>query len=266
MNIAIVTKQNMKNSVARNGIVARIKAEPDFCVTECASVDDVCGDFDRIVVFGGDGTVLETVQKSARSAIPVLGINLGNLGFLTDFEQGAETADIINALKGGDIVSRMLLNVNVENGHFHALNEVVIKSVSAHPIYLDLYIDNEYVDSYHSDGLIISSPTGSTAYSLSAGGPVLSPNVDAVVIIPVCAHSLHSRPLVINSESRVDVTLRGQDHASVTVDGQTVKDVTAGDSVTVTKSKTKARFVKCKENKFYRKLHEKMNAWGTTVR
>ena len=166
----------------------------------------------------------------------------------------------------------MLLDVLVgaDEEEFCALNEVVIKTYGTRPITLDVSVDGKFVDSYHSDGLIISSPAGSTAYSLSAGGPVLAPDVDALVINPICAHSLHSRPLVVSASSTVKVTVTSTSArgmvANVIIDGNNRYSMQMDESVIVTKSAKKAEFISVDGDSFYTKLLQKMNRWGTTLR
>ena len=269
MKIAVLTKQNIKNIEDKNRILNDLKKESSFQLVECASVHEINSEFDRILVFGGDGTMLEAVSKASKYNIPILGVNLGNLGFLAKFEQHADPKKIIKALKSKRILNRFLLETKISYKDsaecYFALNEVVIKSVSTRPVYLNLKIDDVYVDTYHSDGIIISTPTGSTAYSLSAGGPVLSPKVDAVVINPVCPHSLHSRPLVINSDAEIEIEITNDVETALVVDGKFIGNINnVHNSICINKSKKTAKFIAINGNNFYKKLLEKMNRWGTT--
>lgn len=265
MKIAVVTKKNMQDSVERQNIVESLKNISGFDVDICKNSDCVADDCDRVLVFGGDGTMLDVVGKVAERQIPVLGVNLGNLGFLAEFEKNADVSSIIDALQNGGISNRMLICASVEDEECKkALNEVVIKSENSRPIFLDLYVDGNYVDTYRSDGAIVSSATGSTAYALSAGGPVLAPNVDAFVILPICAHSLHSRPLVVSSNSVIRFTLKGEDGASVCIDGAYEKKAKCGENIYVSRADVMAKFVTLNDDGFYKKLFQKMNSWGTT--
>lgn len=266
MKIAVVTKRNMQDSVERKGIVDALTNCGEFDVDICASCDDIADDCERVLVFGGDGTMLDVVGKVVDRQIPVLGVNLGNLGFLTEFEKSADIDQIIDALKNGKIASRTLICTAVEDSQCRkSLNEVVVKSENSHPISLDLYVDGHYVDTYRSDGAIVSSSTGSTAYALSAGGPVLAPDVDAFVILPICAHSLHSRPLVVNSASVIRFTLKGTDSASVCIDGAYERRIQAGENIYILRADKNAKFVTVTDDGFYKKLFQKMNSWGTTI-
>ncbi len=264
MKIAVVTKQNMQYSAERKNIIDALFQNDAFNIDICKDSDHISDDYDRVLVFGGDGTMLDVVGKVAERQIPVLGVNLGNLGFLTEFEKNVDISKIVDALQNGPIASRTLICTAVGDSQCRkSLNEVVIKSKNSHPIFLDLYVDEHYVDTYRSDGAIVSSSTGSTAYALSAGGPVLAPNVDAFVILPICAHSLHSRPLVVSSDSVIRFTLRGTD-ANICIDGAYERSINSGEDVFVSRADVKAKFVTVDDDGFYKKLFQKMNSWGTT--
>lgn len=266
MNIAVITKPNMQSHSTRLGVLELLKQDGSFNVEEYAFNSELSDTADAILVFGGDGTVLEAVRLAGGADIPILGVNLGNMGFLTSFEQEADCAEIVECLKNGKKTSRMLLDVNV-NGEASktALNEVVIKTAGTRPITLDVIVDGAYVDTFHSDGIIVSSPAGSTAYSLSAGGPLIAPDVDAMLIIPICAHSLHSRPLVVNSSAKVEIELLSNYDAMVSVDGASSGILKKG-KISVTRSSNKVTFLTAGKVAFYAKLLKKMNRWGTTLK
>ena len=261
--IAILTKA--ESSPEKDMFVAAIKQSDDFGVCIVNSGKDVPQDCKNLIVFGGDGTVLEAVKNVGDDVI-VTGINGGNLGFLTQFEKDCAIEDILNAIKDGKFDKRMTLEVDCDDLHDTALNEIVLKSATSRPVFIDVYVDGKFVDSYHSDGAIVSSPTGSTAYSLSAGGPVLAPDVDAIVIIPICAHSLHSRPLVVGANSKIVLSLHGSETASVFADGKFIFSAKDGDEIVVNKSENKAKFIIANNDDFYKKLLQKMNRWGVTSR
>lgn len=265
MNIAVITKPNMTEHHTRLKILEILRNIKDVSVYECVIGEAIPDNTDRVLVFGGDGTVLEAVRLTGGRNIAVLGINLGNMGFLTAYEQNVLPEEAVKSLMSGKQISRMLLSVEVDGGlSVNALNEVVIKTAGTRPITLDLTVDGKFVDSYHSDGLIVASPTGSTAYSLSAGGPVLAPDVDALLIIPICAHSLHSRPLVINASSDVVIRLNGEHGAYVSVDGGSNGVIGSNGTVRVSKSVKRVKFISADGDNFYSKLLKKMNRWGTT--
>ncbi|MCM1305767.1 MAG: NAD(+)/NADH kinase [Bacteroides sp.] len=257
----------MTEDFTRVGVLDLLRADSDCTVREYSNSSEIASDTDRVLVFGGDGTVLDAVRSLNGKNIPILGVNLGNLGFLTEYEQNADCGEVVNCLKAGKPISRMLLDVGINGeAQFNALNEVVIKTAGNRPITLDVSVDGKFADTFHSDGLIVASPTGSTAYSLSAGGPVLAPNVEAILIIPICAHSLHSRPLVVSSKSEIEVRLSGELCATVSIDGANNGGLKKGGVVNVSRSQKKAAFLSCKEDNFYSKLLTKMNRWGTTFK
>ncbi len=266
MKIAVVTKPNTENHKTRLGVISELENMRGCETVVCENADSIPSDADRVLVFGGDGTMLDAVRAVSGSGTAVLGVNLGNLGFMTSFEQDANPKSVADAILCDEFKCRTLLEVKVDEHAYDALNEVVVKSEGTRPISLDVFVDGRFVDSFHSDGIIVSTPAGSTAYSLSAGGPVLAPNVDAFVINPICAHSLHSRPLVISANSKVSVRVAGDCRATVSVDGYFNGTLEKGGCVDVRKSERTAKFVDAGDENFYGKLLRKMNRWGTTLR
>jgi len=264
--VAIVTKAGLTDIKERIAIVEELKNDGDFDVYELKAGEEYQNGTEVALVFGGDGTMLEAVREAKGRDIAFFGVNLGNLGFLTSCEKNEEPKNIIGAIKERKCAERMLLCGGANGCDFQALNEVVIKSATSRPIYVDLYIDGNFVDCYHSDGAIVASPTGSTAYSLSAGGPIVSPSVDALTINPICPHSLHSRPLVVGANSKIVLALHGSETASVFADGKFVACVKDGDEIIVEKSANKAKFIIANGDDFYKKLLQKMNRWGVTSR
>lgn len=260
MKIAVITKKSVVNNPVRLDVLNSLKSE--FDIYEYAG--EISDETDCILVFGGDGTVLEAVKASVGKDISILGINLGNLGFLTEFESSVTPSAVKEVLLHGSVVERALIDVSVDGEKItSALNEAVIKSVGLKPITVSAYVDGNFADNYHADGLIVSTPTGSTAYSLSAGGPVLAPNVDALIINPICAHSLHSRPLVVSGDSVIDVAVNDK-NAEICIDGSKEYSLANAKSVRICKSKNTAKFLSGNSDNFYSKLLEKMNVWGIT--
>lgn len=265
MKIAVMTKPNMVENDFRARALDFLRGQSGVEIVECNRACDIPKDSDKVLVFGGDGTMLEAASEVSEAQIPILGVNLGHLGFLTELESPVSFETILNALKSTEYSKRMLICASIGDKECkRALNEVVLKSNSSRPIYVKVYIDGAYLDTYHSDGVIISTPTGSTAYALSAGGPVLSPDVDAFVILPICAHSLHSRPIVVNSNSSVILSVLSEEDATVCVDGNAIYKTVSGDKIFVSRAPDDAIFVALKGSDFYKKLLQKMNGWGTT--
>jgi len=208
------------------------------------SREEMVGEVDLLVVLGGDGTLLSVARAVGTRRVPVVGINLGTLGFLTEVNVEEMFPALERVLAGGrEVEPRMRLEALVvregrEVAHFHALNDAAItKSALSRMIDLETWADDEFVTTYHADGLIVSTPTGSTAYSLSAGGPVVLPVIGAFVLTPICPHSLNHRPIVLPADTVIDVVIhtRGGD-VMLTVDGQEWAELQEGDRVRVRRS------------------------------
>jgi len=199
---------------------------------------------DLCVVVGGDGTLLAAARLMGDRQLPILAINHGALGFLTEVTL-EEMYSALDRVLGGEIVTdrRMMMSVSIERSgatvaSYQALNDVVInKGTLSRIIEIDARVNGQYVSRFRSDGLILSTPTGSTAYNLSAGGPIIHPSMNAIVMTPICSHTLTNRPIVLPPDVRIDLTLRStQDEVHVTVDGQVGLKLALGDHVIVEKS------------------------------
>ena len=225
---------------------------------------------EMIVSYGGDGTFLDTVRLLDTRPVPVLGINCGHLGFLANVAK-ENTADAIRDIAEGKYAQeeRLLLQVEGDFGqpvdYPYAFNEFSLQKKGIAMASVEVYIDGEPVTNYQGDGLILSSPTGSTAYSLSVGGPILAPNCNSFVLAPIASHNLTMRPLVVpdNSEMRFRVVSRTGD-AVATLDNRQYP-VPSGSSFTVKKAKKSAFLVKLQNISFYRTLRDKM-MWGVDSR
>jgi len=199
--------------------------------TNTINREEIASHCDIIILIGGDGTFLSVSQQAMEHNIPVAGFNLGTLGFLTELHKEHLEEGLEQIFFGKPKLSRRrMLEVTFKGHTYKALNDVVAgKGNIARVIRLLLDIDGSPVAEIGADGLIVSTPTGSTAYSLSAGGPIVSPKINGIVITPICPHSLTSRPLVIPDDSRVKVTLHSETESFITFDGQTVIPMTKGD-------------------------------------
>ena len=221
-----------------------------------------------VIVLGGDGTLLSAARAAAKAGIPILGVNLGALGFLTEvsLEELYSTLESIDRGSCGlDI--RSMVHCEVARGgpviaSFDALNDVVVgKGTIARLNHCDVFIDNIFVSRYQADSLIVSTPTGSTAYSLAAGGPILMPNVDTFVVTPVSAHSLTHRPLVVRDSSRIEiVVMTGDEEAYLSIDGQAGMPMLDGDRVYCRKSDNQVKLLHTKGT-FFDVLRTKLK-WG----
>ena len=238
-----------------------------------ATRDEIGEVVDLVIVVGGDGSLLSAARTLAKYETPVLGVNRGRLGFLTDITPD-EIDQQVPAVLNGEFVTekRFLLDATVYRddhvvGRADALNDVVVNSgTSAQMIEFELYIDETFVYRQRADGLIVSTPTGSTAYSLSGGGPIMHPSLDAVVLVPMFPHALSSRPIVVDgsSEIRVDILERNRIHPPVTCDGQVNMTARPGDSVQVTKKPHALTLLHPLGHSFYASCRDKLR-WGSAL-
>lgn len=223
---------------------------------------------DGLIVLGGDGTLLGAARMATEKSLPLLGINLGSLGFITEvaFDEIEQSLD---KLAAGDytIEERMMVDLKKDNakdsGSNTALNDIVFSRKSTTKmIELSISVNGHYVSAYRADGLIISTPTGSTAYALSAGGPILYPLLDSLLICPICTHTLTNRPIVIPSNSVIELDFAaGQEGLIATLDGQVYIDINENDHITVRRSDRVTRFIKVPDRTHYDTLRSKLN-WG----
>lgn len=224
---------------------------------------------DIILVLGGDGTILSTAGRMTGSKTPLLGINLGGLGFLTAVRyQDVEQALELIAKGGLMIEKRMMLSAEIVRGgkkveQFDAVNDVVVtKGAPARMLNLEVSIDDEYLTNYTSDGLIVATPTGSTAHSLSAGGPIVCPDMPALLVTPICPHALGNRPLVTSDKKEVRIAVRSHyENIFLTIDGQVGAQLKCNDEVVIRKSKHILHLGMCKGTSYYNILKEKLH-WG----
>jgi NAD+ kinase len=224
---------------------------------------------DVLLVLGGDGTMLHAARLAAERSIPILGVNMGGLGFLTEVRLDNLYPSLERVFANDYVLDeRLMLRTHIHRqGETVAqgvvLNDVVIsKGTLARMIELKIAIEERFVTNLRSDGLIVSSPTGSTAYSLSAGGPIIDPAVQSLILTPVCPHTLTHRPLIVPGNVKVDLTLTSRDDgAMATLDGQVGVSITQGDTVTIHTSENRTRLIRFPESNYYDVLREKLK-WG----
>lgn len=222
-------------------------------------------ELDLVVVLGGDGTYLEAVRMLEGSKVPILGVNMGSLGFLTE-NRIEDLYPTLNMTLSGKMQAcpRSMLRVRVKNGkttkEFLALNDVVIeRGARSHLIDLEVFSENDFVCNVKSDGLIISSPTGSTAYNLAAGGPILHPEVSAIVVTPICPHSLTNRPLIFPDDRQLCFQLKpGRQTASLTIDGLNCGDINDKKHVSIHRAKQDHYVLKKPSHNYFTLLTEKL--------
>lgn len=225
-----------------------------------------------VLAFGGDGTILSTARAVGQYGVPILGVNLGRLGFLAEVSI-AQLYDSIQDILDSryTVLERMVLKAQVINraNHltFYSLNDIVIdKGSYSRLMQVKIYINEEFLTTYLCDGVIIATPTGSTAYSLSAQGPILSPNVNAIIINPICPHSLGARPMVISDNSEIKIIPSiGEKKALLSADGQVEDCIKSDELISVKQADYKVRWIQYKGNTFFHVLRTKLN-WGVDTR
>ena len=237
--------------------------------------DQLAAGVDLIVAVGGDGTMLHAARGAAAQGVPLLGVNRGRLGFLTDVSPEL-MAETINTILSGDYVSedRLMLEARISGGKetrgpMLALNDVVLKTAyTGHMQDFRTSVDGEYVNTHGGDGLIVATPTGSTAYALSCGGPIIRPDVDALVIVPIAPHTLSDRPLVVRSSSRVEVRVEPRpesQRAEVACDGEILGEIGRDETLTIRVAEETVQLLHPRGQSYYDLLRSKLN-WGQTNR
>ncbi len=249
---------------------ARIIGNTDLPVFECGKLD---APLDLVIVVGGDGSMLSAARSLVNHNVPLLGVNRGRLGFLTDIHPQEMEEQVRRVLSGEFILSsRFLLEVSIRRagaviGSGSALNDVVLHpGKSVRMMEFELYIDDQFVYSQRSDGLIVSTPTGSTAYALSGGGPIMHPNLDAIVLVPMNPHTLTSRPIVVggNSDIEIRVGSRNELHPLVTCDGQNDIQSEPGDIIRIHKKAQPIQLIHPVGHNFYETCRTKLG-WGSRL-
>lgn len=241
----------------------------------CPDDDAVIESSDMVVCLGGDGTFLKAARRIYKKSIPILGINLGNLGFLTEIDKNEIPHAMEHIFKGEyKIEERMMLDVEIHKSGCDiirdvALNDAVIsRGAISRILHVKTYINDAFVDSFPGDGLIVSSPTGSTAYSLSAGGPIVEPDTDLIIISPICPHILYSRSFITKDTSTVTAVVdeNFQHNAMVTIDGQEGYDIRGGDSVKISRSEHSIKLISINSRNFFNILRAKIYYRGESLR
>ncbi|TVR63440.1 MAG: NAD(+) kinase [Candidatus Competibacteraceae bacterium] len=237
---------------------------------EIAGRDRIGEQCDLAIVMGGDGTMLNAARSLVDYEVPILGVNLGRLGFLADVSP-SELPQSLDAVLDGQFreARRSLLHAQVMHGdritgEADALNDVVVhKCEVARMIEVDTFLDGRFLNTYRADGLIISTPTGSTAYALAGGGPIIHPGLEAVVLVPICPHTLTHRPIVVKADSVIEVVLNVANltQTQVTCDGQISLALEPGDHVVIRKKDRKARLLHPLNHDYFKLLRAKLS-WG----
>ena len=239
------------------------------CAIEVATEIEIAKQVDLILVLGGDGTMIATARMLGDIETSVIGVNYGGLGYLAEFRI-EEMFTALESILAGDykLQKRVMLSVELRRGDAivtqnRVLNDVVInKSALARIIEIETYLNGQFVNLFRADGLIVATPTGSTAYNLSAGGPIIFPSMNAVVITPICPFTLSNRPIVVPDDSVIDVRLMTEkEEVALTLDGQVGFPLQAGDRVVIRKSETSFNLVQPKNRNYFDLLRDKLR-WG----
>ncbi len=238
-----------------------------------AEVDVISEDMDLLVILGGDGTLLHVAAKASKFGIPVVGVNLGGLGFLTEVAVGERIAVLEQIMAGTVIVEERLMlktrfvSPSAEQPWRYALNDVVISKGSIDQLVrLSTWADHNYIKTYRADGLIFSTPTGSTAYNLSAGGPIVSPGVHSILVTPICPFMLESRPVLLPASVKLTTRIAGEGMGvKVIVDGQQTDRMSLDDTLEVQAAEKPLRLICSPQKDYFAILRNKLN-WGGEAR
>lgn len=239
------------------------------CVVDTVADHELATNADLILVLGGDGTMIATARTIGDVEVPVIGVNYGGLGYLAEFRIEEMFAALELILAGNyALESRLMLDIELRRGdelitHNRVLNDVVVnKSALARIIEIETYLNHQFVNSFRADGLIVSTPTGSTAYNLSAGGPIVYPSMNAVVITPICPFTLSNRPIVVPDDSVIEVRLMTKNEdVALTLDGQVGFPLQVGDRIAIRKSETTFNLVRPTNRNYFDVLRDKLK-WG----
>ena len=251
----ILDKKGIPYSISTN-------IETDL-INNAIPLNDLSKDSDVVIAFGGDGTMLHVISYIDDKAIPILGVNLGKIGFLTEIDK-KELNKAVDALSKGEytIENRSLVRAQVPTGEkFYALNEAILTSYKSQVSSIKINIDDSYTATVRGDGVIVSTPTGSTAYSLACNGPILAPSVQAFIVNTICPHSLHSVPMVV--EDTAEIVLSSQSgHMKLVIDGKDTYEFKDDAEVKMRKASFSASFIRLNKQNFYQKLLQKLSFWG----
>ena len=233
-------------------------------------IENISSKCDVLLSIGGDGTILSTVRQIGKEGIPILGIRIGHLGFLTectldDYKTGLHK--VIN--DEYEITERILLEASIGNHKlkkYYGLNEISIDRGSSRILNTNIHVSGNFLNNYQSDGIIFATPTGSTAYSLSAGGPIIYPELEVITVSPVCPHSLSARPIILSSNELISITFsEDQVGMNVTIDGQNSIPVDYSQKITIRKADYTAKFITFPKNGFFERLRTKL-LWSGNIK
>lgn len=257
IGIIVLASKNFRDHVTNK----KIKSCSDkFLINSC----------ELLIAIGGDGTLLSSARRFGYNGLPILGVNLGNLGFLTDIAPEELTSSLIEVMKGSYIEDERFFlesSINDNKSKYISLNEVVIHSGQLAQMFeYELYLDDNFVYRQKADGIIVSTPTGSTAYSLSGNGPIIHPDVKAINLMPMFPHSLNTRPLVVDENVKIDIKVisKNKNKTKLSMDSHNSISLKKGDTVTIKKSDPKLKLIHPKEHNFYLASRNKLG-WSLDI-
>lgn len=275
---ALKLARDLSNWLGKKGIKVFVSYDcTEMLLDKKQAVENeaLLSDIDILIALGGDGTLLSAARLISSSGIPILGINLGGLGFLTEVNS-SRVYEVLEQVLGNkfSVENRMLISGYVlrkgkwKVSPFSALNDVVITTEAiARVLKLETSIDKQYVTTYIADGLIIATPTGSTAYSLSAGGPIVHPALKAIIITPICPHTLTNRPIIVSEKSSISVEpIFETNKITLTIDGQIKFNLLRSDKLVIKKAPYTLKLISSTENDFFAILRKKLKWSGHSVR
>ena len=280
MKTAVVVNLSKEKAISCAGEISLLMLSNNaavYMLTECMpffkgykisfvdTIEELFKECDAAVTVGGDGTIIHAAKFAAKSNKPLVGVNVGRLGFAADIEPD-EINELTRIIKGDySIDKRIMLDVEVikkgSSAHYFAVNDAVIaRGQLSKIIDLQLSLDGEEISKYRADGLLFSTPTGSTAYSLSAGGPILAPQMECILMTPVCPHSLFSRSVLFSGASKLTVSVKIPSECCcvLTIDGEKNVDILAEDKVIIRKSELALKLISLRKRNFYKRLNEKL--------
>ena len=245
--------------------IFRLKSKTRFTFLP---IEEAYGTVDAVIVLGGDGAILESARRASPFGTHVMGLNLGRLGYMAELEMG-EIGELSRLVEGDyKIEKRSMLNIDLltDEGQIrkseYALNDAVLSNGSiSRVVDIELYEGGVHIANYRADGMIVSTPTGSTAYSLSAGGAIVDPRLACLCVTPICAHSLYARPMIFPDSARLEIknVCQREKTLFLTVDGRINYELSIGERVRITRSPLVTSFIRLKEGSFYDRLRQKMN-------
>lgn len=270
MKILVVDNANKQDTVIMAGKVAERlnKMNMETEIANVTTLDNSHKNVDIIIVLGGDGTILRVAREFFREDVPILGVNMGTVGFLSNIK-GDELEQYLDQVISGDytLKERMMLEVTVCEGdrvvnRVCCLNEMVVRSLTSNIIDLQVAIKNQKLKPYRCDGVIVATPTGSTAYSFSSGGPVVDPDLEALILTPIAPYMLTKRPMVIDAEKIIEINPVERQEVLLSIDGQVIIRLNSNYSIRIKKAQQKLKFVNVKEWSLFNVLDNTFHVTG----